>query len=373
MIGGKWERRTLGAALMAGVLALAACGGPAKGPEAKELRIYNWSDYIDPSILDDFTRETGIKVVYDTFDSVDVLETKVMTGATGYDIVVPSNLYVPRFVAAGALLPLDPSRMPNRKNLWPRIMAYMAPFDPGAKYAVPYMWGTVGIGYNPRLVAARLPRAKVDSWSVVFDPANLAKLKDCGVYFLSDGQDMYGAALRYLGKDPNSRAPADYHAASALLTRLRPYVRRFNTSESIEALANGDICIAIGYSGDMLQAADRAREAKNGVTVAYAIPREGTQVWFDNFTIPVDAPHPQNAHRFIDYMLRPAVIARASNLLHYANANLASQPLLKREVLNDPNVYPPADMFPRLYVITPKDQGLLRDVNRQWTRVQTGQ
>jgi putrescine transport system substrate-binding protein len=373
MIGWTWTRRALGLAVMAGALALAACGGPAKKSDAGELRIYNWSDYIDPSILADFTRETGIKVVYDTFDSVDVLETKVMTGQTGYDIVVPSNLYVPRFVAAGALQPLDPAKLTNRRNLWPRIMAYMAPFDPGGKYAVPYMWGTVGIGYNPKAVAARLPGVKIDSWSVLFDPANLARLKNCGVYFLADGQDMYGAALRYLGRDVNSTNPADYQAATDLLMRLRPSVRKFNNSESIEALANGDICIAIGYSGDMLQAADRAREAKNGVALNYVIPKEGTQVWFDSFTIPADAPHPDAAHRFIDYMLRPAVIARASNVLHYANANQAAQPLMDKAILNDPDVYPPTDTFSRLYVIKPKDQALLREVNRQWTRVQTGQ
>jgi putrescine transport system substrate-binding protein len=362
----------MAAALTAVVLT--GCGGPkAKGPEAKELRIYNWSDYIDQSILDGFTKETGIKVVYDTFDSADVLETKVMTGATGYDIVVPSNQYVTRFVAAGALQPIDPAKLPGRKNLWPRIMDYMAPFDPGAKYAVPYMWGTVGIGYNPTAVAKRLPGVKIDSWAVLFDPANLAKLKDCGVYFLSDSQDMYGAALRYLGRDVNSTNPADYQAATDLLLKLRPYVRKFNNSESIEALANGDICVAIGYSGDMLHAADRASEAKHGVTLAYVVPKEGTQVWFDNFAIPKDAPHPEAAHKFIDYMLRPAVIAKASNVLHYANANLASQPLLDKAILSDPNVYPTPEMFTRLYVIKPKDQALLRDINRQWTRVQTGQ
>ncbi len=357
---------------MAGALALAACGGGGQ-PKGETLHIYNWSDYIDPGILADFTKETGINVVYDTFDSVDVLETKVLTGNSGYDIVVPSNQYVPRFAAAKALAPLDQSKLPNAKNLWPQVMTYMAPFDPGAKYAVPYMWGTVGIGYNPDKVAKALPGVKVDSWSVLFDPANLAKLKSCGVYFLTDPQDMYGSVLRFMGKDPNSKNPADYQAATDLLMKLRPFVRKFTNSENIEALANGDICIAIGYSGDMLQAADRAREAKHGVALAYAIPKEGTQVWFDSFTVTADAPNPQAAYRFINYMLRPAVIARASNVLHYANANAAATPLVDRAVRDDPNVYLTPQTFARLYVVAPKGQALLREVNRNWTRVTTGQ
>jgi putrescine transport system substrate-binding protein len=359
-------------AALAGVMALAGCGGGGQ-PKGGVLHIYNWSDYIDPTILADFTKETGTKVVYDTFDSVDVLETKVLTGNSGYDIVVPSNQYVPRFAAAKAIAPLDQTKLPNARNLWPQVMSYMAPFDPGAKYAVPYMWGTVGIGYNPAMVAKALPGVKIDSWSVLFDPANLARLKGCGVYFLTDPQDMFGSVLRYMGKDPNSKNPADYQAATDLLSKLRPDVRKFTNSENIEALANGDICIAIGYSGDMLQAADRAREAKHGVTLAYAIPKEGTQVWFDSFTIPADAPNPAAAHAFINYMLRPEVIARASNALHYANANAAATPLVDKAVREDPNVYLTPETFARLYVVTPKDQALLREVNRDWTRVTTGQ
>ncbi len=368
----KGSIRYLAAALI-GAMSLAACGGGGGQPKAGTLHIYNWSDYIDQSILTDFTQETGIKVVYDTFDSVDVLETKVLTGNSGYDIVVPSNQYVPRFAAAKAITPLDQSKLPNAKNLWPQVMSYMAPFDPGAKYAVPYMWGTVGIGYNPDKVAKALPGVKIDSWSVLFDPRNLAKLKDCGVYFLTDPQDMYGSVLRFMGKDPNSKNPADYQAATDLLMKLRPDVRKFTNSENIEALANGDICIAIGYSGDMLQAADRAKQAKHGVTLAYAIPKEGAQVWFDSFTLTADAPNPEAAHRFINYMLRPEVIARASNVLHYANANAAATPLVDASVRDDPNVYLKPGTFSRLFVVTPKDQSLLREVNRDWTKVTTGQ
>jgi putrescine transport system substrate-binding protein len=352
------------------LLALAGCEGADK--PAGELRIYNWSDYIDPALLEAFTRETGIKVRYDTFDSNEVLETRVLQGNTGYDLVVPSNHNLPRYIQAGAIQPLDKARLTGLSHLDPTLMGHLAAFDPGAQYAAPYMHGTVGIGYNAKALAHRLPGVKVDSWAIVFEPANLAKLKDCGVYFLDASEDMYAVALNYLGRDPNSKDPADYAAATGLLMKARPYVRKFHSSEYIDALANGDACVAVGYSGDVLQAADRAEEARNGVEVAYALPKEGSQIWFDVFVIPKDAPNPDAAHRFIDYMLRPEVIAKASNYTHYANANAASTKLLDPEVRDDPNVYVGPELAKRLFVTTTKDQALLREVNRQWTRVLTG-
>lgn len=357
----------------AATLALAACGqgGADKAQGGGELRIYNWSDYIDPELLAEFTRETGIKVRYDTFDSNEVLETKVLQGNTGYDLVVPSNHNVPRYIQAGALQKLDKAKLTGLSNLSPETLKHMQPFDPGQAYTVPYMQGTIGIGYNAQAVAKR--GVAMDSWKAVFEPANLAKLKDCGVYFLDASEDMYAVALHYLGRDPNSTSPADYAAATEVLMKARPYVRKFHSSEYIDALANGDICVAIGYSGDVLQAADRAQEAKNGVEIAYAIPKEGTQVWFDVFAIPADAPNAAAAYRFLDFMLRPAVIARASNYTHYANGNAAATPLMDAEVRDDPGVYPPAEVAGRLFVTTTKDQALLREVNRQWTRVLTGQ
>jgi putrescine transport system substrate-binding protein len=365
------------AAALAACLGLAACHKPAgeqRGAAAGggELHIYNWSDYIDPALLSAFTRETGIKVVYDTFDSNEVLETKVLQGHTGYDIVVPSNHNVPRYVAAGAIQPLDKTKLPGLANLAPDVLAHMDPFDPGERYTVPYMQGTIGIGYNADAVAKRLG-GKVDSWAVVFDPKNLAKLKDCGVYFLDASEDVYAVALNYLGLDPNSRAPADYAKATDLLMKVRPYVRKFHSSAYIDALANGDICVAIGYSGDVLQAKARAEEAKNGVHVAYAIPKEGTQVWYDVFALPADAPNAAAAYRFLDYMLRPQVIANASNYTHYANANAKAQSLVAPDVRDDPGAYPPPEIAKRFFVTTTKDQTLLREVNRQWTRVLTGQ
>ena len=358
------------------MLALAACGGPAgnsAGAASNEVRIYNWSDYIDPALLREFTAETGIRVVYDTFDSDETLETRVLTGGSGYDIIAPSNRSVPRFITARAIQPLNRALLPGFDQLSPDLMGRLAALDPGNRHALPYMWGTVGIGYNRAAVARALPGVTVDSWRVLFDPANLARLRSCGVYFLNDGQDMFGAVLRFMGRDPNSTNLADYDAATALLMQLRPSVRQFHQSETINALANGDICIAIGYSGDMLQARDRAREAGRGVDIAYVIPREGSQMWFDSFAIPVDAPHPDAAHRFLAYMLRPDVIARASNNTHYANANATATARVDAAVRNDPNVYVPAERLSGLFVVTPKSQDLLREVNRHWTRVTTGQ
>ena len=370
-------RRWLRFGFVAVVLALAACGPSAKtsgaAAESGTLNIYNWSDYIDPALLAQFTRETGIKVRYDTFDSNEVLETKVLQGRTGYDLVVPSNHNVPRYIAAGAIQPLDKGKLPGLKTLAPDAMAHMAPFDPGAKYAVPYMQGTIGIGYNVDAVAKRLPGVKIDSWAVVFDPKTLAKLKDCGVYFLDASEDMYAVALNYLGKDPNSHDLKDYAAATDLLVKARPYVRKFHSSEYIDALANGDICVAVGYSGDVLQAKARAQEAKAKVRIAYAVPKEGSQVWFDVFTVPADAPNAAAAYSFLNFMLRPEIIARASNFTKYANANAAATPLVDASVRDDPGAYPPPELAKRLFVTTTKDQALLREVNRQWTRVLTGQ
>ncbi len=361
----RWAMLAMGAA----ALALAACGGP----KQDTLHIYNWSDYIDPALLEEFTKETGIKVVYDTFDSNEMLETKVLTGSTGYDIVAPSNHNLPRYITAKAIAPLDFAKLPNRKNLWPELMQRMEPFDPGAKYNVPYMWGTMGIGYNTAEIAKRLPGVTIDSWDVVFKPENLAKLKDCGVYFLDASEDMYAVALNYLGKDPNSKVVADYEAATEMLLALRPHITKFHSSEYINALANGDACVVIGYSGDILQAADRAEEAGRGVEIAYAIPKEGSQVWFDVFAIPADAPNPEAAYKFLDFMLRPEVIAKASNYTAYANANSAATPLVDEELRSDPNVYPTPEVFGRLFVTTTKDQALVREVNRLWTKVMSGQ
>ena len=359
---------------LAAALVLASCsqtGGGGKAPAA-ELRIYNWSDYIDPQLLKQFTAETGIKVVYDTFDSNEVLETKVLQGGTGYDLVVPSNHNLPRYITAGALLTLDKAQLPGLDRLTVDARQHLNAFDPGGAHAVPYMQGTIGIGYNVKAIAKRLPEVKIDSWDIVFKPENLARLKDCGIYFLDASEDMFAVALNYLGRDSNSTKTQDYQDATALLLKARPYLRKFHSSEYIDALANGDICVAVGYSGDVLQAKDRATEAKNRVEIAYVVPKEGSQVWYDLFTIPKDAPNPTAAHKFIAFMLRPEIIARASNATRYANANADALALVSPEVRDDPNVYPTPEMSKRLFVTTTKDQALLREVNRLWTRVLTG-
>lgn len=369
----RWGARIgLGLAAAAAALALAACSGGGSGESGGTLRIYNWTDYIDPELLDQFTRETGIKVVYDTFDSNEVLETKVLQGDVGYDLVAPSNSNLPRYIAAKAIEPLDKSKLTGLDKLWPDVMRHLEPFDPGSAYALPYMWGTIGIGYNPDAVAARLPGVKVDSWAIALDPANLAKLQDCGVYFLDAPEDMYALTLKHLGRDPNSRDPADYRAATDTLLTARPFVRKFHSSEYINALAAGDICLAIGYSGDVFQAAARAEEAGGKVKVEYVIPREGSQVWFDVFVVPKGAPNPGAAYAFLDYMLQPEAIARASNHTRYANANAAATALVDPEIRDNPNIYPTPEVFQRLFVTTAKDPTLLREVNRQWTRVLTG-
>ncbi|OXE35732.1 MAG: spermidine/putrescine ABC transporter substrate-binding protein PotF [Phenylobacterium zucineum] len=369
---GIWQKRlSVAVAALAG-FAISGCS-PTPSAKPKILHLYNWSDYIDPKILTDFTAETRIKVVYDTYDSNEILETKVLQGQTGYDIVVPSNHNIPRYITAAAILPLDKTKLKNLGNLWPKIMAHMAPFDPGAKYTIPYMWGTIGIGYNPEALAKRLPGVKIDSWAIAFDPKILAKLADCGVYWLDAPEDMFAVALNYMGKDPNSKSVADYKAAADMMSTARPFVRKFHSSQYIDALANGDICIAIGYSGDILQAKSRAEEAGGKVKVAYAVPKEGTQIWFDVFAIPKDAPNTEAAYTFLDYMMRPDVIARASSYTKYANANSAATGLVDSSVRNDPNVYLSDEVFNRLFVTTGKDETLLREVNRQWVRLQTGQ
>lgn len=367
-----WGAR-IGLVLAAAALALSACGGEAEKNRPGTLRIYNWSDYIDPALLEDFTRQTGIKVVYDTFDSNEVLETKVLQGDIGYDLVVPSNSNLPRYITAQAITPLDKARLQGLQNLWPDVVRHLEPFDPGAKYAVPYMWGTIGIGYNRDAVAQRLPGVAVDSWAFALDPKNLAKLEDCGVYFLDASEDMYALTLQWLGKDPNSKAVADYQAATDALLVARPFVRKFHSSEYINALANGDICLAIGYSGDVFQAAARAEEAGGKVKVEYVIPKEGSQVWFDVFVMPNGAPNPEAAYAFLNYLLRPEVIAKATNYTQYANANSAATPLVDSEIRENPNIYPTPEVFQRLFVTTAKDPALLREVNRQWTKVLTGQ
>jgi putrescine transport system substrate-binding protein len=341
--------------------------------QERVVNVYNWSDYIDSSILEDFTKETGIKVVYDTFDSNETLETKLLAGGTGYDVVVPTVSFMQRQIAAGVYQKLDKSKLPNLSNMWDVIMKGVASFDPGNEYSVDYMWGTTGIGYNVDKLKAALGTDEKPNWDALFDPAKAAKLKDCGIYMLDSPTDVIPSVLAYLGLDPNSKSPADLEKAQDVLVAVRPFVRKFHSSEYISALANGDICIALGYSGDVFQARDRAAEAKAGVTVNYSVPSQGAQIFFDVFGIPADAPHVAEAHEFINFMMKPEVAAKASNFVFYANGNKASQPLLDKEVIDDTAIYPTPEVMAKLFTVPPLDAKTQRLVTRIWTKVVTGQ
>jgi len=360
------------------VLVVVLLGGLASAPaKQRVVNFYNWSDYIAPTLLDDFTKETGIKVRYDTFDSNDTLEAKLLAGKSGYDVVVPTAYFLARQIEAGIFLKLDKAKLPNLINAWPEITDRLARYDPGNQYAVNYMWGTTGIGYNLKaarqIVGADVPSAALlDSWDDVFDPARIGKFKNCGVHLLDSSDDIISAALHYLKLDPNSSDPADLQKAADLLTRIRPYVRKFHSSEYLNALATGEICLVVGFSGDIKQAQKRAAEARGSVAVGYSIPKEGAQLWFDVFAIPKDAPDPDEAHVLIDYLLKPEVAAKNTNFISYANGNLASQKFIDKSILDDPTIYPDAAVMAKLYTISAHDQKTQRLINRLWTRIKTG-
>jgi putrescine transport system substrate-binding protein len=357
----------------AGLFALAALAlaAPAMA-EDKVVNVYNWSDYVGEGVLDDFTKATGIKVVYDVYDSMEVLETKILAGGSGYDVIVPTDRNLARLIQAGVIAPLDKSKIPNLSHQWDAIAKQLANYDPGNEHATDYMWGTTGIGYNIDKVKAVDPDAPVDSWALIFDPKIAAKFKDCGIYFLDSPDDMLPAALAYLGLNPNSKDEADLQKAGDLLAAITPYVQKFNSSEYINALANGDICIAVGYSGDVLQARDRAEEAKNNVEIGYSIPKEGALIWFDSFAIPADAPHKDEAAAFINFMLDPKIAARNSDYVAYANGSKDAQPLMDKDILEDPSVYPKAETFAKLFTTTPNDPKVQRVVTRLWTKIKSG-
>jgi putrescine transport system substrate-binding protein len=341
--------------------------------EDKVLHVYNWSDYIDESVIKDFEAETGIKVVYDVFDSNEVLETKLLAGSSGYDVVVPSGTFLMRQIQAGVFQKLDKAKLANLKNMWDVVSAQTAKYDPGNEHSVNYLWGTTGLGYNVGEAKKRLGEMPVNSWDIIFKPELAAKFKDCGIHVLDAPTEIIPTALMYLGKDPNSHDKADLKAAQELLEKVRPNVQKFHSSEYINALANGDICLAVGWSGDVFQARDRAAEANNGVEVNYVIPQEGAQMWFDQMAIPSDAKNVEGAHKFIDFIMRPEVIAKASNYVVYANGNKASQPLLDKEVLEDPAVYPDEATAKKLFVHMPYPPKTQRLVTRAWTAIKSGQ
>lgn len=374
--------RVLG--LSIAVCLLAACGdkpadgtasgdGKTGGDDDKTLNVYNWSDYIAEDTIPGFEKKSGVKVVYDVFDSNEMVETKLLAGSSGYDIVVPTLNFLGRQIQAGVFQPLDKSKIPNLANLDPEMMKRIALQDPENKYAVPYLWGTTGIGYNVDKVTAIFGNTDVtNSWDLVFKPENLAKLKDCGVTFLDTPSELIPIALNYLGEDPNSQDPAVIDKAAALLKTIRPHITNFHSSQYIDSMAKGSTCLVVGWSGDVIQARDRAEEAKNGVNIGYSIPKEGAPMWFDMLAIPKDAKHVDSAHAFIDHLLDPQVAANNSNFVSYPNANMKSTALIDKEITGDPTIYPPPEVAAKLftYAIIPPEVD--RQYTRIWTQLKTG-
>jgi putrescine transport system substrate-binding protein len=343
--------------------------------EEPVLHVYNWSDYIAPDTIPKFERETGIKVTYDVYDSNEVLEAKLFAGGSGYDVVVPSaSPFMARQIAAKVYLALDKAKLPGWSNLDPKILDLVAGADPGNAHAVPYLWSVTGLGYNKAMVQTALgDRAPVDSWALLFDPANAKKLAVCGISLLDTPQEVVPAVLAWLGLDPKSRDPGDLDKAMAALERIRPYVRKFHSSQYINDLAGGDLCLSLGYSGDVVMARNRAREAHNGVEIAFRVPQEGAQMSVDMLAIPADAPHPQNALRFLDYLLRPAVIADISDAVFYPNPNIPGTALVRPAIRDDPAVYPPAQVRRRFFVDLPAPADYERARTRAWTRLKSGE
>jgi putrescine transport system substrate-binding protein len=340
---------------------------------AGTVHIYNWSDYIGEETLAQFEAATAIKPLYDVFDSNETLEGKLLAGRSGYDIVVPSNHFLGKQIKAGAFQKLDKAKLPNWNNLDPALLKQLEANDPGNQYAVPYLWGTNGIGYNVEKVKAVLGVDSIDSWAVLFEPENMAKLSQCGVAFLDSADEMIPSVLNYLGLDPNSTNPDDYAKAEAKLLAVRPYVTYFHSSKYIGDLANGEICVAAGFSGDILQAADRAEEAGKGIEIAYSIPKEGGNLWFDMLAIPADAANVEQAHAFIDFLLQPQVIAEVSDYVGYANPNTQAGALMDQEVRNDPSVYPPQAVLDKLFISAELPVKVQRLMTRSWTKIKSGQ
>lgn len=357
--------------LVALLIALfAAPAAPTFGSE-RVVNIFNWSDYIDPGVLEDFTRETGVKVVYDTYDSNEMLEARLLAGSTGYDIVAPSATFLERQIKAGVLRSLDRRRLANAPNIWTEIDGKLSSYDPGSAHAVNYMWYTTGIAYNVEKIMQRIGKP-ITSWDQVLRPENLKRLADCGVYVLDSPEDMFAITLNYLKLDPNSKRPEDINRAASHLAGLRRYIKKFHSSEYINALANGDICLAVGWAGDSLQARNRAREAGADVEIAYVAPSEGTLMSLDNLAIPIDAPHLDEAYLFIDYLLRPDVAARNTKATNFANGVGTSRPLIDKAIADDPAIYPNETTMRRLFTVTASDQATQKLATRLWTTVKTG-
>jgi putrescine transport system substrate-binding protein len=341
--------------------------------EERVVNVYNWTDYIDPAAIERFQTETGIHVRYDIFDSLEALEGKLLAGHSGYDVVVPtSEPTFSRLIRAGALQPLDRAKLPHWAGLDPALMRRVATSDPGNRYGVIYLWGTIGLGMIPDKVRALAPDAPLDSWDLLFRPENARRIAPCGITMLDSATDVIPSVLRYVGRDPDSTDPADLAAVEAVLTGIRPFIRNFASSAAVNAIAGGETCLVFSYSGDMVQAAARADEAGRGVHVRYSAPREGAQLWFDMLAVPADAPHPAEALAFIDFVLRPAVMAGITNKVRYANAVPASRPDIRPAIANDPDIYPPPEQMAKFFTVGAVPPAAERARTRMWSRFKAG-
>ncbi|TDR82120.1 putrescine transport system substrate-binding protein [Paludibacterium purpuratum] len=361
----KCSKKVLSSLLMLLPASVALAGGT--------LNVYNWSDYIAKSTIPGFEKQSGDKVKYDVYDSDDTLQAKMLTGSSGYDVVAPTSNYMAKQIQAGIYQKLDKSKLPNLKNLDPSLMAQVAQADPGNAHGVPWAWGTDGLGYNVTKVQAILGKnAPLDSWDMLFDPKNVSKLKSCGVSVLDQANDVFAAALFYLHKDPNSHNPADQQAAFQLLKKIRPYITQFNSSGYINDLANGDICMAFGWSGDVNIAKRRAAEANKPYKIQYFIPKAGAPVWFDVMVIPKDAPNVAAAHQWINYIEDPKVNAQITNEVFYPTANKEARKYVNPAIANDPTIYPSPAVIKTLFLLKPIPPDVLRLQNRLWTQLKTG-
>jgi len=340
--------------------------------DTKLLNIYNWSDYINPSVIDAFEREYGIEVNYDIYDTSEIVDTKLLAGRSGYDVVFHGASFASRLLAIGVFQPLDKSKLSNWGNLDPIKLEAIEEFDPGNRFGMPYMWGTTGVTYNADMIEARLPNAPVDSYDLIFDPAVISKFSDCGVSFLDDPTSVVPMGMIYLGHPFNSVEPEHLEAVEELFTAVRPYIKYFSSSKLTIDLPSREVCIAMSWSGDYAVAITRAREVGIDLNLKYAIPAEGGIGWYDMVFIPADASHSDNAHLFLNYLLRPNVIATVTNYIGYANANQAANPLIIPEYYSDVAIYPDDETFQSLEITHILEPTLERRRSRTWTRIKSG-
>jgi putrescine transport system substrate-binding protein len=371
-----WRAYRPVAALLGCALGAAACGGghhTTPAGDEQVLHIYNWADYIGYNTVAEFERRTHIKVIYELYDSNQTLEAKLLAGQSGYDIVSTTTAFYERQIKAGAYLPLDKSKLPNWKYLDPAVLALQAQADPGNRYAVPYLHAMNGFVYNVDLVKERMPDAPTDSLAMIFDPKVIARFADCGVTFLDSPEDVIQLALAYLHRDPNSRRVEDLHDAERLVMAVRPYIRTFDSNDYWHQLASKETCLAIAWSSDYSVAQQRAREDGTGAHLAFTLPKEGSNITYNALLIPASAPHPEAAHKFLNFILEPKVIAEITNDIHYGNDNLAARPFVQSEILGDPAVYPPPEIRARLYLPAELGPDYDRLRTRAWTHIKTGQ